>query len=116
MKRRQFILSIDKNLGNIPGCGYKYDSSYIIETLNPFSSFISLTSNIKHVKFYLVDSKFGLKDTRCEDTSSQNVLLCRLKIFLIFDDIHLVQEIFGTVYQLVLVGPIKACLYPRILP
>ena len=53
----------------VPGCGYKYYSCDVIEALNPFSSFISLTTNVEHVKFYFINAKFGLEDARRENTS-----------------------------------------------
>lgn len=53
---------------------HKNDCCDIIETLDPFSSFLSLTTNIEHVKLNFVHTETRLKYSRGEDTATQNIL------------------------------------------
>ena len=67
------------------------------------------------MEFDFVYTKFGLKYTRGKDTGAQNVLLARVEI-VPFHFCDFVKEIFGTVYQLVLIGPVKALLDTGVSP
>jgi hypothetical protein len=60
-------------------------------------------------KWDLVYAKLGLEDSRCENSASQNVLMRRTEVVFL-DVVHSIQEVFGTVYQLVLVRTLEALL------
>ena len=97
------------------GGGHEDDGGHIVETLDPLSALISLTTDIKHVELDLVNPELGLKDARGQDTCSQDVLLC-WRESLLPHHVHLVQKVFGTVNQMVLVGAFKALLYTWVFP
>ena len=67
------------------------------------------TSFKNRLNWDLVDAKLGLEDSWCENSASQNVLMRRTEVVLL-DVVHSIEEVFGTVYQLVFVRTLEALL------
>uniref|UniRef100_A0A2K5QXA0 Uncharacterized protein n=1 Tax=Cebus imitator TaxID=2715852 RepID=A0A2K5QXA0_CEBIM len=90
------------------------DGSHIIEALDPLAAFITLATHVKHVEVDFVHLELRLKDSRSQDAAKQ-VLVARHIVGLL-DHIDLVQEVLGTVNQLVLVEALVAGTHSFILP
>nr|AAD08674.1 unknown [Mus musculus] len=91
------------------------DGSHIIEALDPLAAFIALAAHIEHVEVDFVHLELGLKDSRGQDTAAKQVLVTWHVVGLL-DHINLVQEVLGTVNQLVLIGALVAGTHSLILP
>jgi len=67
-----FIL--EKNLIVLADGCHEYDACDVLEAVNPFLSFVSLSTHIEHFECISVDCKFRLYDSRGTHATAQHVL------------------------------------------
>lgn len=92
---------------------------HAVEDLYPLFPFTSLTAHIIHTESNLLtgvwDIKLYVLDGCSDYSTPQNVLIGRYVVR--FSNLwHLVEEVFGTVYELVLVGSVVTFLDSLIRP
>jgi hypothetical protein len=91
------------------------DRRDVIEALDPFSSFVSLATDIEHVEVDFVNLEERFEYAAGKYTAAQDVLL-RWSVIGLFDYAHLIKEVLRTIYQLVFVTPFERDLYTFVFP
>jgi len=87
----------------------------VFETVNPFLSFVSLTTDIKHTEIVALDGERLLDDSSGADTHVHHIVN-RGEIVRQMDSIEALEEIVCIIHQLILVSLLVGCLNAGILP
>ena len=87
----------------------------IVEALDPLPPLVALAAHVKHVEVDFFDAELGLEDALRQHTTAQHILLGRFVVWRAYN-CDLIEKVFGTVDELVLVGAFVTVLDAPVAP